>query len=499
MATAVATRTAREYLRVSKGKGRVARSITDQHKDNLKAEQEHGPWTWGEPYADTGSASKFARKTRDDFDRLMADLESKDFGEPGTVLVLWEVSRLARETGKGVALVDAAERGGYLIHVTSLDHTFNPSNYGDRHSLISGINDAEKEARLLSVRTLRGVNSALDEGRPHGKTPFGYARDYELIDGRPRPVRQYPDPHEAPLVQELFRRVLGGPDKAPESIRSVAMDWERRGIRSRQSGVVFSPQNLRQMLMRKAYIGVRVHGGSERPGNWDPIIEPGVFEAVQRLLADPTRKSHTTTAVRHVLTGTLRCDVCGGRMAVRAGGRPRDRRPAYTCYAYAHLMIDKAETDAFLIGDAEHPGVILAYLSRPDVAAGLSATGDGAELSAVRADIATARANLEAFEAEDPETPAEARLIARKIGKLETEIRELQARERSLTAPNPLASMFEPGTGAAERWQRTEVTAQRAIAALLLAPGVLGRPQVKPLANSDSEAVQDRIKLVSEE
>ncbi|WP_339128804.1 recombinase family protein [Streptomyces sp. f51] len=498
MTTAAATQTAREYLRVSKGKGRVARSITDQHKDNIAAEQGHGPWTWGEPYADTGSASKFAKKTRDDFDRLMADLESKDFGEPGTVLVLWEISRLARETGKGVALVDAAENGSYLIHITSLDRTFNPQNYGDRHSLISGINDAEKEARLLSVRTLRGVNSALDEGRPHGKTPFGYARDYELIDGRPRPVRQYADHNEAPLVQELFRRVLGSPEKAPESIRSVAMDWERRGIVSRQSGATFSPQNLRQMLLRKAYIGIRVHGGTERPGNWEPLIDPATFEGVQRMLADPSRKSYTTASVRHVLTGTLRCDVCGGRMAVRAGGRERDRRPSYACYRYGHLMVDKAETDAYLIGDAEHPGVVLAYLSRPDVAAGLLATGDSEELPVVRADIATARASLEAFEAEDPETPAEARLIARKISRLEEDISELEGRERALTAPNPLVSIFEAGPGAAARWERTEVSAQRAIVGMLLAPGVLGQPRVRPVPDSESEAIQDRIRFVKE-
>ncbi|MER5912295.1 recombinase family protein [Streptomyces sp. NPDC001982] len=496
MATAVAVRSAREYLRVSKGKGRAARSITDQHKDNIAAEKEHGPWTWGEAYADTGSASKFARKTRDDFDRLMGELTSGEFGEPGTVLVLWEISRLARETGKGVALVDAAESGGYLIHVTSLDRTFNPSNYGDRHSLISGINDAEKEARLLSVRTLRGVTSALDEGRPHGKTPFGYARDYELIDGRPRPVRQYPDPVEAPLIQELFRRVLGSPEKAPESIRSVAMDWERRGIVSRQSGATFSPQNMRQMLMRKAYIGIRVHAGTERPGNWDPIIERETFDAVQRMLADPTRKTYTTTSVRHVLTGTLRCDMCDGRMSVSAGGNRHKLHPAYVCYAYGHLAIDKAETDAFLIGDAQRHGVLLAYLSRPDVAAGLSSPDNDSEVSAVRTELATAQANLEAFEAEDPETPAEARLIARKISKLEMEISELEGRERALTAPNPLDSMFEIGPGAAERWEAAEVTSQRAVAALLFSPEVLGQVRVGRVADSPSEAVQDRVRFV---
>ncbi|ARF53700.1 recombinase family protein [Streptomyces gilvosporeus] len=111
MAKGTVTRAAREFLRVSKGKGKTARSITDQHRDNIATEADHGPWTWGEPYRDTGSASKFATKVRDDFEKLLADLTSGAFGEPGDVLVLWLVSRLARETGRGVALVDAAEAG----------------------------------------------------------------------------------------------------------------------------------------------------------------------------------------------------------------------------------------------------------------------------------------------------------------------------------------------------------------------------------------------------
>lgn len=493
------TTLAREYLRSSKGRGGRSVSTEDQHKDNARAEQEHGPWTWGEAYADTGSASKYARKTRDDFDRLMADLESKEFGEAGTVLVLWEVSRLARETGKGVAMVDAAEMGGYLIHVTSHERTYNPANYQDRHALISGINDAEKEARLLSARTLRGVNSALDDGKPHGKVPFGYKREHELIDGRHRPVRQYPDPVEAPLVQELFRRVLGSRDKAPESIRSIALDWERRGIVSRERGVAFRAQNLRHMLTRKAYIGVRVHGDSERPGNWEALIDVETFEAVQRLLADPSRKSHTTSAVRHVLTGTLRCDVCGEAMTISVGERAKSTgghhgRAAYVCRRYGCLRIDKARTDAFLIGDAEHPGVVLAYLSRPDVTAGLLATDNEGEVTAVRAQLSARKAALKEFEEAEPaRTLTESRERARSVELLETEIRELEGKERSLTTPNPLVSMFKTGPGAAERWERTEVTAQRAIAALLLSPEVIGQPRVRRVDDSPSDSVVDRI------
>jgi site-specific DNA recombinase len=497
MVTAVETRTAREYLRVSKGKGRTARSITDQHTENLAAEGEFGPWTWGKPYADTGSASKYRTKARDDFEKLMTDLASGAFGETGTVLVLWEISRLSRETGKGVAIIDLCEAGGYRIHVTSLDRTFDPSNYGDRHNLISGINDAEKEARLLSKRVLKGTDSALADGRPHGKLLFGYARDYELIDGRPRPVRQYPDPVEAPLVRELFERVAGWNGRKRESIRSVALDWERRGVVARQSGKPIAAQNLRPLLIRKAYLGIRVHGESERPGNWEPLIGRELFDAVQRLLADPTRKTHTTNAVQHVLTGTLKCDVCGNGMTISTGDRPKRTgghrgQAAYVCRKYGCLRIDQARTDDYLINDL----LAFLYLAPEDeVPEALADRDDDAsELSAVRVQLASVRSQLREFEGEDPETPAEARLIGRKIEKLEGEIKELERRAAALAAPDPLTDVFETGPGAADRWNAADITVRRAVASIVFAPdGPLGQPRVRRLADSKSESVMDRI------
>lgn len=513
MATVTGTRTAREYLRVSKGKGKSARSITDQHRDNLAAEADHGPWTWGEPYKDTGSASKYATKTRDDFEKLLADLTSGAFGEQGDVLVLWEVSRLARETGRGVALIDAAEAGGYLIHVTSLDRTFNPRNYGDRHSLISGINDAEKEARLLSVRTLRGVNSAVGDGRPHGRIPFGYQRTYELIDGRPRPVSQEPEPVEGPLVIELFERVAGWNGRKRESIRAVALDWERRGIRSRENGVVLTRQNLAQTLKRKAYIGIRVHAGTERPGNWTPLIERELWDAVQRVLADPARKTHTGTQIKHVLTGVLRCDTCGGKVSLRPGGKAYDGRLVYRCYDRDCFTIDKAETDACLIGDpdATDPvtgeprpflGVILRYLSAPHRHAALSRRPDpGSEEQTKRAEVDRLRGELEELEQAPAPKTARARIQrTADMEELETDISRLESELAKLTEPDPLAEILpsDPETDLVQWWKAADVQDQRAVAALLLSPGVLGAVRIKRVADSASSGVTDRLRWIRE-
>ncbi|WP_328976382.1 recombinase family protein [Streptomyces canus] len=497
IATEVATRTAREYLRVSKGRNRSTKSTRDQHADNLAAEMDHGPWTWGQPYEDTGSASKYARKVRDDFEKLLGDIKSSAFGEPGDVLVLWEVSRLARETGRGVELIDACEAGGYLIHITSHERTYNPQNYQDRHSLISGINDAEKEARLLSARTLRGLNSAAREGRPQGQVPFGYRRDYEVVDGRPRPVAQYPDPETGPLVRELYERVAGVNGKLPEPIYAISKDWEERGVIGK-NGKTFTPQSLRSMLIRPANAGLRKHNDALVPEQWEgwtPIISRELFDRVQRLLADPSRRKYTGAHIQHVLSMTLRCDVCGGYMAVMTRNKNGEKVAlGYQCHPHGHVWIPKEETDRIIIGDLEATdpvtgepkpelGVILTYLSAPHRVARLSQRpAGGPEQDEATVELGRLRGELEVLEAAPAPKTARASLRhTAAMEELETDITALEAKLAALTAPDPLAGILpdDPEADLIAWWKSADVQRQRAVAALLLTPELLGQVRVK--------------------
>lgn len=523
IATEVAIRTAREYLRVSKGRGRSARSITDQHTDNLASEAEHGPWTWGEAYRDTGSASRYASRARDDFDKLMSDLETGAFGEPGDVLVLWEISRLSREMGVGTRIVELCARGAYLIHITSegeTGRTYDPRNYADRHALQAGINDAEKEAGRLSARTQRGVNSAAREGRPHGRTPFGYAREYEVIDGRPRCVRQYPDPTWGPLIEELFERAAGDGETLPESVYAIAQDWEARGIRTPDRkvdgelvpGKPFHDGNLRAMLTRPAYAGLRGHNGVLAPNQWEgyePIVSRELFDRVQKLFADPTRRTYLGTGVQHVLTSTLRCDACGGPITVRCR---KTGVPGYECLRKGCARVDKAEVDRVLIGDLDRTdpetgeplppklGVILAYLSAPHRVARLrQRPASGSQEQETRAELDGLRSELRELESAPRPKTARARLArTADMEELEQDIAALEAKLSKLTAPDPLTEILpsDPGTDLVAWWAAADVHRQRAVAALLLTPELLGQVRITP-SQGWRDPVTERIKWVT--
>lgn len=464
--------TAREYARSSKGKGGQSRSTDDQHAANLIAEKDFGPWSWGAPYVDTGSASVFATKARGDFARLMADLASGAFGARGDVLVLWEISRLSREMNVGTKIVDLAEAGGYLIHITSEDRTYDPSNYNDRYSLNAGINDAERESRRLSKRTLRGVESSYTaEGgaRPHGKCPFGFAREYGLIDGRSKCVRQYLDPKEAPLIVELFERVLAG-----EALLAIARDWAARGITSR-GGVPFSGATLRVSLTLDAYRGFRVHHGRTVKGNWPAIIDDETWFGVQALLADPSRRSYTGQGIQHAYTMIVRCDECSGPISVtfrRAVKSPLP--PGYQCHHKGCLRINKEGVDA------EITGAIVAYLERLRSQGLLDLdTGDGSpELVAVRTELAVRRGELRELEAETPATLAEGRVLARMTTAKESLIRDLEKRLSGLSRPDRLAEVFAEAEDIGARWDALPVTAQRELAGILLTPGLLGEVRI---------------------
>ncbi len=466
---------AREYLRVSLDRSGRARSLEEQHTDHERVAGEQG-WILDEDtYRDESiSASRYSRKARGGFDRLIADLEGDRFG--AQVLLIWESSRGSRRVGEWVNLLELCEQRSVSIFVTTHGRCYDPGNGRDRRSLLEDAVDSEYESSKISARSRRAAAASAALGRPHGRVPYGYRR---VFDSQTRAfLAQEPEPAEAEAVVELYRRLIQG-----HSLRSIARDFEARGIRTR-SGLVWTAQALRPLALAPVYAALRSHTPGRRGGHppidldnlyegqWPPLVSRADWFAVQRLLRSPERKTTRPGRAKHLLSWIARCGVCLGTLNVAY----RDTGSLYLCRTNGCVRITQADLDTL----AE--GVMLEYLARPDVIDTLRAgdqQGDR-ELSTVRDQLAVVRARHEQLaDAVAAGTVSVATLVRAEPTML-AEITKLEVREKELSTPSALRGLIEPGADVTHRWAAAPMSTRREIARLLLTPDLIGELRLQP-------------------
>jgi site-specific DNA recombinase len=356
-------RSAREYLRVSLDRSGRGRSLEEQHADHVRVAGEQGWILVENSYRDESvSASRYSRKGRDGFDALIADLECDRFG--AQVLMIWESSRGSRRVGEWVRLLELCEQRSVSIFVTTHGRCYEPGNGRDRRSLLEDAVDSEYESAKISTRARRAAAANAVAGRPHGRIPYGYRR---VFHPQTRAlITQEPEPGEAPVVAELYRRLIQG-----HSLRGIARDFQARGIQTR-SGGTWSAQHLRALAIKPVYAGLRAHipgrrGGhvmvdlnSLYEGNWPGLVSRADWFAVQRLLRSPERKTTRSGRAKHLLSYIGRCGVCLERLTVAYRTKGYDA-PLYVCGTKGCVRITQADLDTL----AEQ--VMLTYLARSDV------------------------------------------------------------------------------------------------------------------------------------
>jgi site-specific DNA recombinase len=469
--TTTTTTTVREYLRVSLDKSGRERSLEEQHDDNARAAGEHG-WQLGEPYRDVGSASRFANGNgRAGFDRLTADLEAGRFG--AGVLVLWEASRGSRRLSEWARFLELCEAAGVRIHVTTHNRTYDPGNARDRRTLQEDGTDSEYESAKISGRSLRAAAAAAAEGHPHGRIPYGYRRRYDPATGRL--AGQEPEPVEAAVVREVYDRLERG-----HSLRAIARDLEARGVRGRpptgrragEPPAVLTAERLRDLVLHDAYRGKRRHRRGDVveivDAQWPALVTERQWQAVNRRLADPSRRTSKPGRARWLLSMIAVCDVCSGPMTVRFRRGQRE----YRCQPHSHLHVMADDLDAYATA------VILGYLTRSDHARRLTAGDDDGRLEAVRAEIAGVRAELDDLADKLGRGEISATLAARAEPQLLERLRRAEAREAELSTPDELRALVGPGDEVRHRWDLAPMSARRDVARLVLTPELLGELRV---------------------
>ncbi len=364
---------------------------------------------------------------RPDLDRLRDDARAP--GRPWTILLVHEKSRTARRYLYRELVEDDLRKAGVtIIYVTqpAQIETAEDKLFDGMQGLIN-----EYERAKIIERMRRGKRHKIEQGHMW-RCPYGYR--YVKPTGDQKHGHIEIVEHQATVMRDVFAWVASG-----RSSYWVANELNRRGIPSPtgrspwRDGVVrallhnpifggeaawFRVRTCEPANPRKHYRQLRKSSYRQRPEDeWErvaapKIVEPAVQAAAQATLARGKKTSTGNTKHAYLLAGLLRCGNVNpetGDLCFRAfnSTAPRRHRPEiariHRCTRHLDLPDGerghctnriKAHVAEPLVWDAlkevmQHPDVLEERMREMN-------TGDDGVTTRVQADLATARASIEA-------------------------------------------------------------------------------------------------------
>jgi len=192
---------------------------------------------------------------------------------------------------------------------------------------------AQFERELIAERTRDKMAAARRKGKWSGGLPvLGYD-----VDGRTKKL--VVNEEEAAQVRAIFALYL-----ELRSLLPVVEELARRGWCNKQSstrhgrvrgGRPFTKGSLYQLLTNVTYNGQVRYKSEVHPGEQPAIVDPGIWQQVQALLAHNGQAQAVAlrTRSRALLQGLLRCRPCGCAMTPAHVTRGNKRYRYYTCSA----------------------------------------------------------------------------------------------------------------------------------------------------------------------
>jgi site-specific DNA recombinase len=450
------------YGRNSKG---LDKSIDDQIVEGREAAEDNG-WPIVAEYSDGVSASRFGRKVRKDWHRLLDDLEQGLLD----VIITWEPSRADRDLETWVAFVAKCRAKGVLIHITGENETLDARNPSHWRRLIEGGLDAAMESEKISKRVRRGVGAAAVAGAFHGDCPYGYER---VIVGErptrhgPKPVKQQrPHPVHAPVVVEIFERIARN-----TPITTIVADLNGRGVDA-PAGEVWHRNTIRKIVFNVAYLGQRSHKGEVHEGTWPELVSAQVFHDAGKVLRDPRRKTSQPGRLKHLLSYVAGTP-CGS--LVHYMGPQRGRYARYHCVADGCVAVGVAEADEYVTR------LVVKRCCRKDVRALF--TDDDEPARRAQEEAAALRGKL--TEATESFLKPVGGISAERLAQIEQQLAPLiadaEARAVSRKAPQAMLDLLSAAEFGAAKvrpvWDGLPVPAQREILRLLFDEITVGKPE----------------------
>lgn len=407
--------------------------------------------------------------TRPEFDAMLDHAAELTAQGRRVLIVAWDLDRLVRRVAEVGRLIDLYEEHA-VPFVTVQGGVDLTSAAGKLIAyILTAVAEMESEHKAERLR-LRFAQDR-EAGRPHWSyRPFGFE-----LDGTHRE-------EEAAILRELYKRFLDG-----ESLRALVLWLHAEGVqlperKDRKSGKVtpgtFTVSALRKLLRAERNAGLyksTVTDEAPSAGAWAPIVDVETFTRAARVL--DTRATGSGANRRHLLSGFLRCEACGGRLesAVRKEGDIYRCRKDTAVNQHGCGRSVSMPTVNGLVRDA-----VLAWLADPANREHLTVPADLPDVGAIHDEIARATERKRALIAMTKDNALGVDLddIGPELRAIAATIEEARAKLSKVAAASPVEKLpTDPATLRAG-WDELDIDDQRALVADVLEPVTI-RPVTK--------------------
>jgi site-specific DNA recombinase len=428
------------YCRISDDREGKSLGVQRQGEDCQALVDARG-WTLTAQYVDN-DLSAYSGKPRPGYAELL------DAVRGGLIdgIVAWHPDRLHRSPRELEDFLTVVEMHGVTVETVRAGEWDVATASGRMYARHLG-NFARYESEQKSERVRRALKQRATMGRAHGRIAYGWDRVVQPDGCKQEVINE----QQAALVRELAERIVAG-----DSLRSIVADLNARGAES-PTGKPWAKNLVRHLVLRERNVALRVHQGEVvGAGEWPPIVERGLWEQVRAVLADPARKTATSSAAVHLLSGLARCGVCKGPMRATQNGTT----PSYKCADRSCVSRNRADLDELVVG------VVCARLARPDALDLLTPPRDDRTREAV-AQVAECRARLDTAADDYADGKLDREQFHRITERLRPRLDAAQARTRVVdTAPLLVGLVGEHDVR--KKWERLPLSRQRAVIDLLL-------------------------------
>ena len=358
------------YTRISDDREGKGLGVERQRQECMALAERLG-WTVVEVFSDN-DISAYSGRSRPSYKRLLKAIEEGEIDG----LIAWHTDRLHRSPKELEAFMDVVEKANLQIQtVTSGALDLNNST-GRLVARILGAT-ARQESEHKSERGVSKQRELAMAGKFAGGSirPYGFEKDGKTIIES-----------EAEVIRDLVARYMAG-----ESLSSLCRWLNVSGVCSTTHGT-WRTRTIKTMLFSGRISGMREYKQEiVAVAEWDPIISRELGEQIRARM-----KIHhpytVRTARRYLLSGMLRCGMCGTLMISQSSHGIR----TYRCLkGVANIGCGLVSIKSELVEEAMCEAVLIRLESKEFQNALRSRAGNNEQVRAAESDLLISQSKLE--------------------------------------------------------------------------------------------------------